>query len=154
MNQTLVGLGGLFIVIIQALLIVTYSYSKKAWYQTFTILEMIIISQVFMILFCVFIYIFIINRKSFHYKLKSIFLGDTSSCINLIACSMSIPIIVYISGYLGKNFNLSNLFVIKTALMFIMFQLANYFYVGIPILPKNVITILLFASSLILSLKF
>ena len=66
---------------------------------------------------------------------------------------ISIPIIIYISGYLNKNFNLSNLFIVKTSLLFILFQLMNYFYVGEKIGKKQWMSILFFVMSLLFTIK-
>lgn len=157
MNQSIIGILGLSIAFIQASIITAYSYSKKVWLETFSIFEMIIVSQVVMSLFCIFLYFFVINRNSFHNKLKSIFLskskGNIYKCINLILMGIAIPVIVYISGYLNKHFNLSNLFVVKTSLLFILFQLMNYFYVGERMEMKQWISIFFFVLSLLFAIK-
>lgn len=155
MIQSLVGLSGLFVIFIRALIIVLYSYSKKSWLDTFTITEFLIVSQLAMTIFCLFAYVFLIDRVSFHSKMKSIFGSmNSSKCVNLVLCSLCIPLLVYLSGYLSKYFNLSNMFVIKTSITFALFQLMNYFYVGIPITVKNIVTILLFTVSMFLSVQF
>ena len=155
MIQSLVGLSGLFVIFIRALIIVLYSYSKKSWLDTFTITEFLIVSQLAMTIFCLFAYVFLIDRVSFHSKMKSIFGSmNSSKCVNLVLCSLCIPLLVYLSGYLSKYFNLSNMFVIKTSITFALFQLMNYFYVGIPITVKNIVTILLFTISMFLSVQF
>lgn len=155
MNQSIVGVVGLFVSLVQASIITAYSYSKKVWLETFSIYEMIIVSQIIMTLFCVILYLFVINRDSFHGKLKSIFLskGNSFKCLNLVLMGFSIPLIVYISGYLNKNFNLSNLFIVKTSLLFILFQFMNYFYVGEKIGKKQWMSIFFFILSLLFAIK-
>lgn len=155
MIQSLVGIGGLLIVFIRALIVVLYSYSKKSWLDTFTIPEFLIITQIAMTVYCVIAYLFFVDRPKFHLKIANVFHSmSTSKCVNLVLCSLCIPLLVYLSGYLSKYFNLSNMFVIKTSITFVLFQLMNYFYVGIPITSKNIVTILLFTMSMFLSVQF
>lgn len=155
MNHSLVGLGGLFVIITRAIMIVLYSYSKKSWLDTFTITEFLIVSQLAMTFFCLFAYIFVIDKNAFHSKLNNVFNSmNTTKCVNLVLCSLCIPLLVYLSGYLNKYFNLSNMFVIKTSITFVLFQLMNYFYLGLPVTSKNIVTILLFITSMVLSVQF
>ena len=129
---------------------VCFVFSRKILMEYFTIYEVLFISQFSFMFFVLYIFIFHINKVSLYRKIKELKRESNKKYFLNISFSIIIlPILIMISLYTQKYYDLTHKFQVTTALKFIMYQIIGCILFRKQITRNYMIAIFFFTMSMI-----
>lgn len=141
--------------IIFSIIAVCFAYSRKHLLAYFTMIEILLISQLSLTIVVLFIFIFFINKASLFRKLINLKRDlNRNYLYNLLFIVIILPILVLYGLYIQKNYNLTHAFQITTAMKFIAYQIIGGILFQEQITRRNIIAVLFFLIGILFTFEY